>query len=283
MGNKFNNFYEKCEKTVETSNKIEDLYQELADIELKYGKDSNEFIMLAKVIESVSLSENNNLNYFLSSPYVDYYEKYISSIGCDRLVDKINNNIELSKKEDDEFINHKLYKKIFNLIQSKKYVNVLDLYINKEKNKEIKKFLIDEKYDIIQRNSLIEEWYFKSSNLICMLVESDFLVSLETEINEKDYVSLKNNYYSSVLSKFLDLIYVDELDYMDKLIYETNIMSLLLCMNSEYTFKNLCEMKDDIRSCFASFDTNKFVKSMYTKYLKLEKKTKINYGKEELT
>jgi len=285
MGSRFNNFYEKCEKTIETSKKIESLYQELADVEFRYGKDSNEYIMLTKIIKSISLTEFNDLKYFLSSPYVDYFEKYISLNGCDRLIEKINGDLDFSKKvisENDEFIKHKICKNIFNLIYSKTYIKVLDLYISKEKDKETKRFLIEEKYDVIQRNNFLEKWYFNYESIVCMLIESDYLSSLEVGINKDKYVNLKNNYYTSIASRFIDLVYSNELDSVDKMLYETNIMSLLLCMDNEYSFNNLCEIKDDFRQCLVSSDTKKYVNNIYTKYLKLEKKLRTKYKDEEV-
>ena len=286
MRSKFNNFYEKCEKTVETSNKIEELYQELADIEFRYGKCSNEYLMLSKIIQSISSKENNDLKYMISSPYIEYFERYIQLSGCERLIDKIKISFDVSDKlnkknyDDFELANHKKCKNIFNLIQSKTYIKVLDLYIDKEKNKEVKRLLIDEKYDIIERNNLLESWYFGFDN-VCLLVESDYLSSQEVLMNENDYVKCKNSYYTSVFSRFLDSIYSSDLDAFDKAIFETNMISLLLCMNNEYTFNNLCEMKDDIRKSIASKATKRFVNNIHSKYLSLEKNLKVKYINEE--
>ena len=283
MGSKFNNFYEKCEKTIETSNKIESLYEELGDIEFKYGKDSNEYKMLTKIIESTSLTEYNDIKYFLSSPYVDYFEKYISLSGCERLIEKIDKcfNFQKEKKEDDELNNNRLCRNIFNLIQSKSYINVLDIYINREEDAETKKYLIEEKYNVIQRNAFLESWYFNTSN-VCMLVESDFLTSLEVGIDEKEYVNLKNNYYANIFSRFLDLICSNKTDPMDEIVYETNLMSVLLCMNNKFTFEKLYELRNDIRLCLIEPETKTFINNIYSNYLKLEKKMKIRYRNEEI-
>ena len=283
MGSKFNNFYEKCEKTIETSNKIESLYEELGNIEFKYGKDSNEYKMLTKIIESTSLTEYNDIKYFLSSPYVDYFEKYISLSGCERLKEKIDKcfNFQKEKKEDDELNNNRLCRNIFNLIQSKSYINVLDIYINREEDAETKKYLIEEKYNVIQRNAFLESWYFNTSN-VCMLVESDFLTSLEVGIDEKEYVNLKNNYYANTFSRFLDLICSNKIDPMDEIVYETNLMSVLLCMNNKFTFEKLYELRNDIRLCLIEPETKTFINNIYSNYLKLEKKMKIRYRNEEI-
>ena len=100
-------------------------------------------------------------------------------------------------------------------------------------------------------------------------------------MNENDYVKCKNSYYTSVFSRFLDSIYSSDLDAFDKAIFETNMISLLLCMNNEYTFNNLCEMKDDIRKSIASKATKRFVNNIHSKYLSLEKNLKVKYINEE--
>ena len=287
MSRQFNNFYEKCDKTIETSKKIESLYQELANIEFSYGRDSNEYIMLSKIISSTSLSEYNDIKRFIESPYADYFKRYISLSKCDRLIDIINDDYEIVKSileksnEKTELDHHKLCKSLFNLIQSKSYIKILDMYIDKEKNSEIKKFLIDEKYDIIERNNSLQNWYFGFDNT-CLLIESDFLSSLEVEVKENEYVKLKNNYYINVFSNFLNLVYSAKLDNMEKIIYETNIYSLLLSMNNEYTFETLCELKDDIRICLTSSRTKKFIDNIYRSYPSIERKVKVKCRNEEV-
>lgn len=304
MRSKLNMF----DKIIETSNEIEKLYEELKNAEIEYGEDSNEYIMLSKIIGAASLTELNEMNKILLLSNINVFKKYVSLFKCNRLIDKLNYDSELTKKmiienantnyekekdliknkiskeeylkeEYEELGRHKLSQNIFNLIQAKSYIKVIDLYIDKEQDPPTKKMLIDKKYDIISKNNSLESWYFNFNyNNDCLLVESDALMSLELGFTQDEYVKLKNNYYMNVVSNLVDSNSLE-----NNKLSEINIIATLLCMNSASIVNSFYEIKDGIKNNYLIDDvkTMNFIDNIYSKYPTVEKKLRLKCANKE--
>lgn len=301
----YNEYYETTKKTIDNSNLIEKTYKNLSNIELEKGKDSKEYKYLFDFLKHSSKLEYEIINRIIDSPFCLYFYEIITNNECKRLIEKIKNDYELCEKvllkdyseqydilkketgvtyTKDDFIEYKmskisrkiLLKNIFILRQGKMYINILDYYINTIDNIEIKRILLEEKYSTITKNKNIENWYFKSGdNIDYLLVESDYIVADRLNMNLQDFLSIKGNYYNNSFELIIDnLLDNQDKNNNDELLYETNMLSILFCMNImslkdsydniEYDMEHNPELYDE-----KSID---LIEKVYEKYPVLEKK-----------
>lgn len=301
----YNEYYETTKRTIANSKLIEKMYKNLSNIELEKGKDSKEYKDLFDFLKHSSKLEYGIINRIIDSPFCLYFYEIITNNECKRLIEKIKNDYELCEKvllkdyseqydilkketgvtyTKDDFIEYKmskisrkiLLKNIFILRQGKMYINILDYYINTIDNIEIKKILLEEKYSTITKNKNIENWYFKSGdNIDYLLVESDYIVADRLNMNLQDFLSIKGNYYNNSFELIIDnLLDNQDKNNNDELLYETNMLSILFCMNImslkdsydniEYDMEHNPELYDE-----KSID---LIEKVYEKYPVLEKK-----------
>ena len=304
------------EKIVDCSNYIESFYLKLADEEFENGTKTDTYKYLVDSIlfateEEYKLIENIfNLNYCLQ------FKDYVVMKRCTRLIDKLNDEYDFAKKivtvnsnekylnnqrvlqkymNQEEFVKndyeeegkHIIRHNLFNLLQSKVYVKTLDLYISNTKdNDRLRKSLINEKYDTIQKNTALESWYFGNDfNIGAMLVDSDFIVSNELNILFEEYLRLKNQYFDDLVKNCVDIMLEEPLkDEIVKKIYEINIITALLCMNISYLSSTYDEIERDIRNNPQLYnkDVVELVEKTFAKCPILEKKLRVNCPLKEV-
>ena len=308
-------FYKITMKMIENSNFIEKFYKDLANIELKNEKKSEEYKKLSSFITDISIKEKKIINDVLNSHYSIFFKDFIFDKKCNRLIDKINNEYEFTralitknaeykyKKDEnaiknyiskdafikldyDELGKHIVRHNIFNTIQSKMYIKVLDNYISNIENESLKKRILEEKYGVINRNSTLENWYFD----LCLdndwlLIDSDKIVALELGLVSDDYIKLKNEYFEKVIENCIDIMLEGNVKTNDdKIMLEMNILSALLCMDPCYLSDIYYDIEEDIKSNPELYnkDSIEFIEDAFSNSQIVEKKLRMKYPYEEV-
>ena len=311
-----NDIKQTFDKIIECSNYIESFYQKLADEEFENGIDSELYKILVSKIEYATEEEYKLISDIINSDFCIYFKDYVIFKRCTRLIDKLNDEYDFTKKivninsnmkylRDKNFLQryltqeeyvkndyeeegkHIVRHNIFNLIQSKMYIKILDEYIsNIKENDRLKKTLITEKYETIQKNTALESWYFQTDfNLDALLADSDILVSLELNMLLDEYLRLKNQYFDDVVKNCVDIMLEEPLnDEISKSLYEINLVAALLCMNVPYLAYSYDELEEDMEknSQMYNKDVTELVEKVYSKCPELEKKLRVKCPLKEV-
>ena len=301
-----NNYRKKFDKTIYLSNNITGLHMKLSRIEYEKGKDSLEYQKLVSAIKVAKELEKKFLEDIAKyQPILLLFKEYALSKNCKRITEKLKNDsdlvkkvflarlherydelkkenkIDLQKKEflQKEYAEHgiKLLSTIiFNLISSKTYVELIDDYIEETDDEDIKKSLIYEKNLTLSRDGALEDWYFGfNDNLDALLVESDTLMSSAIDKPLENYQNLKNNYYINTCDNMIRLILEESYKTDDiKLLYELNILSLLLNMDAKGVSDSFTAFQNEIDVNPYDYDGSSidFIHEIYGKSVSLAKK-----------
>ena len=300
---------ETFDKIIECSNYIESFYLKLADEEFENGTKTDLYKELVSSIEYATKEEYRLISEILNSDFCMSFKDYVVFKRCTRLIDKLNDEYDFTKKivninsnmkylrdknflqrylSQEEYVKndyeeegkHIVRHNIFNLIQSKMYVKTLDIYISNIKdNDRLKKTLINEKYDTIQKNTALESWYFQNFfNYNALLVDSDIVISFDLNMLLDEYLRLKNQYFDDVVKNCVDIMLEEPLnDEITKSLYEINLIAALLCMNVPYLAYSYDELEEDKEKNPQMYnkDVTELVEKAYAKCPELEKKLRV--------
>ncbi len=309
-------YFEQFGKIISYSDNITKLYLKLCDAEYKKGKDSAEYKKLISYIEMAVDYENKLLEkVFEDSSVLSLFKRYMTIEGSKRLLERCNSDYDLAfsiynseandkydsliegnstfisrdlfLKDEYEFFGKNILKaNILYLINLKKYVLLLDEYINNAKNDSVKKFLIYEKNITLSKNRALESWYFNFENndLQCMLVDSDGIAAEMLDISEESFYNLKINHFYSMCDDLISVILMksDDPDEV-KMLYEISLLASMLNMNVEALNCSYSTFKDEIKSDTEEIDEKSIeqVEDIFSKCLKLSKKLSVNYPVRE--
>ena len=265
---------------INTSNHISVLYSFLTNAELKNGTTSNNYNYIVAKIKELSELEKKKLSFITSdSSILTLFKLFLASSDCERLkirfsleYDLLYNSLisSFNEKYDylidkysittprETFLSHSyeehgrdvLLPTVFNLIDKKKLVKIIDLYIAKTDNPEYKMTLIKEKNTILSSNMPLSNWYFSFGNDIDgLLIEIDSVVSSSFGIPIDKYLEAKNDYFSRNCDNLTKKALKDNLEDKDlRILYETVILSSLLSMDAKsayYCYKSFMTMSEN--------------------------------------
>jgi hypothetical protein len=306
---------EATNKLIGSSILIEGMYEKLLYAELEKGIDSKEYKDLFDVLRIFLKLEYNIISKILDTPFCLYFVDIIKKNKCNRLYDLIKNDYDLYKmlligeykaeydavKDDyelsysqEDYVNHKLQKEDFKLLtknvlnfkKDKMYIRVLDFYINNTDDHEIKKLLLEEKYNTIKKNKILDAWYFNNYDYAdSLLVESDEIVADRFEISLDDYLEYKNDYYNNSFELVIDELLSKHINSKsDELFYETKMLSSLLCMNFMGIKGSYDNIEFDIKHYPELYEQKyiDFIDKVYGKYPLIQKKLKPVVSKREV-
>lgn len=253
-------YMELFESIIFISNKITELYNELAIEESNNERYSKKYDLILSNIYSFNNIEKELLKKVISDSSILFlFKEYIDRSKCQRLKNKLYTDFELLEKILNATLNEKydnmleegsisitrpefleseyqkskinvLLPSIFNLMEKKKYIKVLENYISTTEDKEKKHYLIDELYTTLSCSEALESWFFSvGDNIDCLLIDIDELNSYGIGISDEYYDNLKRIHFTSLIDKFIKFIMEEDIDNEGiKTIYETNLIAMIM-------------------------------------------------------
>ena len=253
-------YMELFERIIFISNKITEQYTELAIEESNNGRYSKKYELILSNIYSFSNIEKELLERVSKDSSIFFlFKEYVDRSKCQRLKHKIYTDFDLLEKLLNATLNEKYdnllekgnititrhefleeeYRKgktnvllpcIFNLMEKKKYVKVLENYIATTEDKEKKHYLIHELYTTLSCSEALESWFFGiGDNIDCLLVDVDELNSYGVGLSNESYNNLKRIHFTNLVDKFIQFIMEEDIDNdVIKAIYETNLIAMIM-------------------------------------------------------
>ena len=307
-----NNLISTVNRLIQIANIIDNACKKLSEKEAQYGPNAEQCVAYINMISFATTSEYNLIREILEAGLGLEFKDIIIKKDIKRLIEKLNDEFEFTerllddesraeyKKEKpsvkkvlslerylrinrNEFGKHILRHTVFNIIQSKMYVKVLDEYIKGTDDLEEKQILIEEKYRTIFKNMTLQSWYFDEGfNNDWMLVDCDRVMALELGTPYEEYLRLKNDYYENAIENCIDLLVSDSED--DKTLLEANFITALLCMNEASLSNSFNIVEDDMVNNPSAYneDSKKFIEQVYAKRPKIENRIRTRCPKEEV-
>ncbi len=292
------------ENIIFISDKISDYYRLLSEEVLEGGKNSFRYNFILSNIKTFENIEKELLNSIFSDSSVLYlFKEFVKRSKCERLKVKLYSDFDILEKIYDSAINEKYdslleknlvtierdeFKKqefdehknkvflpcIFNLVEKKRYIKILEYYIKMSNDKEEKKYLISELYTTISHCEALEDWFFgEGNNIDCILVDCDEVVSMNLDLSKESYLNLKNNHFINLTDDFINFIMDENIDQnIIKTLYETNLLSMIMSMDAKTLSSSYRIFRDEVEN--SKIDKNKvdFVDNTFSKSLLLSKK-----------
>ncbi len=306
MESKSFEYMNKFENVIYVSNQISALYTLIAEEEINYGRNKGNYSILLSNIRTLENIEKNLMEPILNDSSILYYFKdFVERSKCERLKYKLYSDYDILEKIYDSTINEKYddlvekklinitrdeFKKdelnqhknkvfltcIFNLIEKKKYVKILDYYINNARDGKSKKMLVSELYTTISCCKSLEDWFFgDEDNIDCLLIDCDEVVAINQDLSLESYLNLRNNHFINLIDNFIHSIIEEDINYDEiKTLYETNLISMILSLDAKSLSNSYRIFREGIEINGMEKEKADFIDDTYSKSLLLLRKIK---------
>lgn len=283
-------------EVVNISRNIFQLYNKLSYIEIKYGKDSEEYKKISSYIEMLAEVENdyfdavfkNKKNFSLIKRFCgDFYNRKtlnpFQNFFC--TMEKDNDSKTYTKRtasriqsEVELRANYTNLSNEFNLNILKNYVLLLDKYISDSQNRKMKNRLIKEKNNIVSSNRSLECWYlgFEKNNMKCSIIDNNIIESYLLGLGLEDFISFKQDYLSFFCRSIINHVLLCEINNFDRIISEIRLLAVLLDMDCVTLGMNYNNFQHLIKQRRFQNVNSDFVEGSFSKCPELVKK-KMNF------
>jgi hypothetical protein len=206
---------------------------------------------------------------FLSNSHERYdslLEKYAITMPRDQFISNMY----------EEYGRDVLLPTIFKLLERKKLLILIDLYLKDCKDDNQKIILLNEKYMILARDENLENWYFGyGDDVSCMLVDVDYIVADSFGIPLDYYLVQKNDYFAKDCDEMTKKALGEDLKISNlRVVYESFLMAVLLNMDLKTLNGSYKVFRNASLDGKYDGDNVDFIEGVYSKYLTLVKKLK---------
>ena len=129
---------------------------------------------------------------------------------------------------------------VFGLLLCKKIILIIEEYLEREEDPQVRAFLIAKKNSILCENKLVEAWYFGfSNNLDCLTIDIDSFAASFINCDEEYYTHIKNEYFDQIAYAEANfMIHGEETSKEEKISQELIFLAAILCMDTKHLDMN---------------------------------------------
>lgn len=238
---------------ISISDIIEDIYESMKEIEIKYGKDSIEYSKLKERLVISLEVEEEILESFNNYKELNLVNDYLLEFNSERVINKLNLNIDEVKVED-----------IFSYIYCNNIIELINKDLENTDSKKKREVLVEEKYNFLIDYPNLENSFFNFDiDIDSTLIRDSSFVSNYLNISLDNYKQLRRKYFVdmfiSSMNEVLDPNNREVNDLRYRMIMDIRLRSCVLELgDSDIEYLYSCYERKDYKS---SIIENAFYKS----------------------